>query len=71
MSDDSMQWSKRKSTASPFFNDANPGQTQSRITSADGPAGGEIKLTDYLNKQNSSGLTNNLGSGVPKKGHDA
>src|SRR5271163_3468650 len=45
---DSMQWSKRKSTASPFFNDANPGQTQSRISSADGPAGGEIKPTDYL-----------------------
>jgi hypothetical protein len=45
----------------------NPGARQSRITSADGPAGGEIKPTDYLNKQNSSGVTKNIGADVPKK----
>jgi hypothetical protein len=65
--DDSMQWSKRKSTASPFFNHQNQGNAQSRITSADGPAGGEIKPRDYINGPNSSRVTDGIGGDVPKR----
>jgi hypothetical protein len=62
-----MQFSKRKSAASPYFNDANRGQGQGRIGSADGPAGGEIKPDRFLNKQNSSDVTNNISADVPKR----
>jgi hypothetical protein len=64
---DSMQFTKRSTSASPFFNHQNQGQTQGRIGATDNPAGGEVRPTDYLNKQNSSGVTKNIGADVPAK----
>jgi hypothetical protein len=67
MSDDSMQWSKRKSTASPFFDSVNRGQSQGRVGAADGPAGGEVRPSDYVGKSHSVHPTRGLGGDTPPK----
>jgi hypothetical protein len=59
--------------ASPYFDHAKHG-TIDRGIGADrsrGNAGGEVRPEKFINGPNSSRVTDGLGSGVPKKGHDA
>jgi hypothetical protein len=69
--DDSMQFTKTKSGAKPTFDHVRYGDVVNRIGAdrSNGNAGGEVRPEKFINGPNSSGVTRNIGSDVPKKGH--
>lgn len=63
-----MQFTKRATSANPFFNGERHGDSLGRIGAVNSPAGGEVRPERFTNGPNSSGVTRRLGADTPAKG---